>query len=152
MRTLPVTVIDRIGRNFALHTPRGRLDYTGINGMSVPLVLGFVDYKEVSTMHKVMGNGPSAFQSACAESSEGIRVLAAIETEEVGGGILPALGFASAILGHTGVMAASGGTISMGLGFAAHIASGFGLGYAAYSLGNAYGGAARSKRGGLSSH
>jgi hypothetical protein len=62
------------------------------------------------------------------------------DLQQVQGGLLPALGFAGALAGHVGLFSASGGTISMAAGVAGHIVSGFGLGYAAYSLGTAYGG------------
>jgi len=66
--------------------------------------------------------------------------LTAAEQEAVSGGFLPAAGFAVALVSHIGLLGTSGGTISMGVGAAAHLLSGFGLAYATYEFMSARGG------------
>ena len=72
-----------------------------------------------------------------------IRELSDAELDQVGGGILPALGLLAGVIGHTGVLGATGGSISMGVGVAAHAVTGFGLGYATFEFARAYGGGRR---------
>lgn len=74
------------------------------------------------------------------DAAMALRELSDEELQQVSGGLFPALGFAGALIGHTGVLGASGGSIGMGVGVAAHLISGLGLGMAAYSFGTAYGG------------
>lgn len=91
-------------------------------------------------MYKLSGNTLSAPGEQNVHEANVPRELTSTELESVNGGIVPALMLAGAYIGHVGVLGASGGTISMGVGVAAHVISGIGLGYAAYSLGTAYGG------------
>ena len=68
-----------------------------------------------------------------------IRTLTEDELDAAIGGFFPAALFAGALVGHTGLLSATGGTISMTTGVAAHIVSGIGLGAAAFSMATAYG-------------
>ncbi|MEM0955129.1 MAG: hypothetical protein AAGI24_13385 [Pseudomonadota bacterium] len=62
------------------------------------------------------------------------RELTERELQEVGGGIIPLFGFGAALIGHTGVMGATGGSIGMFMGFGAHLITGFSLGLASFQL------------------
>ena len=62
------------------------------------------------------------------------RELTEQELEEVNGGIFPFLGFGAAVIGHTGLMGATGGSIGMAMGFGAHMITGFSLGLASFQL------------------
>jgi lactobin A/cerein 7B family class IIb bacteriocin len=75
--------------------------------------------------------------------SADFRELSDAELDQVGGGILPALGLLAGVIGHTGALGATGGSISMGVGAAAHVVTGFGLGYATFEFARAYGGGRR---------
>ena len=98
-------------------------------------------------MEKVLGISLFGLKEGESEIHPVMRELDLQELDSVSGGWVPAIAFAGAVIGHTGVMTAGGGTISMGVGVVAHVFSAFGLGYAAYSLGTAYGaGGPRNKK------
>lgn len=100
-------------------------------------------------MYKLSSDTRPAFGDMAGHETNAPRELTSPEQEAVSGGFVPALMLAGAYIGHAGLLGASGGTISMGVGVAAHVISGVGLGYAAYSVGTAYGGAGSRRYSGV---
>jgi bacteriocin-like protein len=103
-------------------------------------------HTEVLVMELLDKQAHMGVDDADIADSRAIRELSEDELQLVSGGFFPAALFAGALVGHTGVLGATGGSISMGAGVAAHIISGIGLGAAAFSLGAAYGGGGGATR------